>query len=688
MKRMLGLLFLLLVGGVIQASAATGELTVVNPQVSGNQVSFDVYLRSTTTSTVYLTDVSLYFSFDGSKFTSPSVSFTSNLSATYDPAALVYNTTPRRVGVDLSFTSSPTTTNTQIVSPSGNGTKLGTVTLTGLTSLSGNLGLAWGTTTPFQTNVFSWDPQSNMESAVVLSTVTPPTVSLAPVFEAIIVNQQLLNNEYTYDVYLRRTNGSNFYLDDMDFIATFNNSAFGGSAVHSFVSAGTTKINDYYTFQNFSIVGNEIRWSVSGPTVSSQGEFNQRVQQIAGPGDSTYIGRFKVSNALPATTVSDVAPAWKSSGTLPRTVVFSRQSSSPWSSDDVTANATYIVRAPIFTVSLTAPVGGEVICPNTNQAITWNSMNIANVSIVLLQNGSTVATLTASTAASAGSYTWAVPGNLAAGNNYRIRVSDASNASRFSESADFTIGSAPAITVQPSPVTVVSGSTATLSVTATGTNLMYQWQVQTTGNTYTNVGAASTSSTLTFSPAEVNNSGTYRVVVSGTCAPEATSATALLTVLPQGVSVTVTSYLQGLWNGTTHIPTPVAVELRSGVTLPASTLVSRTTGMLSTMGTITADFQGVIAGNYWLVVRAGGYLPVGSAAQVTMTPGSTASYNFTDAAAKAAGSGTIAVTIGSTTYYVLKAGDFNGDRAANPTDIPIMLFGYPKTNASSVPAVD
>ena len=162
----------------------------------------------------------------------------------------------------------------------------------------------------------------------------------------------------------------------------------------------------------------------------------------------------------------------------------------------------------------------------------------------------------------------------------------------------------------------------------------------------------------------------------------------MLTVLPQGVEVMVTAYLQGMWNGTSHVPTPVAVELRSGATLLTSTLVARTTGMLSTSGTIEADFQGVTAGDYWIVVRSGGYLPVGSSTTTTLTPGSTVSYNFTDAATKAAGNGTVAVTINSTTYYVLKAGDFNGDRAANPTDIPIMLFGYPKTNAGSVPAVD
>lgn len=686
MKRMFGLLFLFLIVGVGSTLAQSGELSVQNSQVSGNQVSFDVYLRSTTTTTLYLTETSLYFSFDGSKFTNPTSSFTSSLPGTYSPGTTIFNTTPKRVSVDIQFPQSPSTTNTVIVSSSGNGTKLGTVTLTGITDFTGGLGLQWGTTLPFSTSSFYWDPNPNQEFPIALNFITPPVISLAPSFDAIVVNQELVNNEYTYDLYLRRTGGSSFYLDDADVILTFNNAAFAGGATHSLVAAGTSKLATYYTFQSFVISGNELRFSVAGPSVSSQTEFNDRVQQITGPGDSTYIGRFKVSNPLGGTTVTDVNPLWKTSGTVPLTLVYNRRSSAPWNSDNVTANGTYIVRAPVFNVTLTAPNGGELICPSSNVNITWNSSNIANVRIELLQGGAVVSTIATSTAAGTGSFTWSVPANLSAGNTYRIRITDTIDNGRTDDSdADFSVGAAPVITMQPVSATLVSGSTATLMVAATGTNLTYQWQVESAG--FTNINGA-TSATLSIPNAQVANSGNYRVIVSGSCAPSATSTVATLTILPQGVTVVVKAYMQGYWDGTMHIPTPVAVELRSGATLIGSTLVGRATGMLSTMGTISVDLAGVVSGDYWIVVRHGGYLPIGSASAISMTSGTTVNYDFTDLASKAAGNSTVAVVVGGNTYYMLKSGDLNGDRAANPLDIPIFLDGYSKTNALSVPAVD
>lgn len=685
MKRMFGLLFLFLICGVGSVLAQSGEVSVQNPQVSGNQVSFDVYLRSTTTTTLYLTESSLYLSFDQSKFTGVTAGFTSSLPAGYSGSALIY---PGKVGLEIGFPAAPSTTNTVAASSSGNGTKLGTVTLSGITNFTGNLGLQWSSTAPYITSAFYWDPNSNTEFPISLTSIVPQTVSLAATFEAIVTNQQLLNNQYTYDLYLRRTGGSNFYIDDADIILTFNNSAFGPGATYSLESAAAGKIADYYTFQNFSITGNELGFSIAGPVVTTQSEFNTRVQQIAGPGDSTFIGRFKVTNPLVATTVTDVNPLWKTTGTVPLTLIYNRQSTTPWNSDNITANGTFIVRAPIFSVTVTSPNGGELLCPGTSTNITWNSSNIANIAIDLLQGGVTTATITASTSASLGSYTWNIPVNQVAGNNYSIRLRDVSNASRFDDSnTNFTIGAAPSITGQPMSMTVVSGSNATLTVTATGTNLMYQWQVEVTGGTFVNVNGA-TSSTLNFTPALVSNGGNYRVVVSGTCAPSVISSIATLTVLPQGVTVGVKAYLQGYWNGTKHVPVPVAVELRSGATLLASTLVSRTTGMLSTTGNISADFSGVLSGNYWIVVRSGGYLAVGSSSAVAMVSGSTLNYDFTDAASKAFDDGTVPVVFGATTYYVLKAGDFNGDVSINPTDINILLNGYPKTNSLSVPPVE
>lgn len=154
-------------------------------------------------------------------------------------------------------------------------------------------------------------------------------------------------------------------------------------------------------------------------------------------------------------------------------------------------------------------------------------------------------------------------------------------------------------------------------------------------------------------------------------------------------NIQVKALMQGLWNGSVHQPSPVSVELRSGGASPlSSVLVVRGTGMLSSTGTVTISFNNLSTGNYWIVVRHGGSLPISSAAQQSITAGSTFSYDFSDAANKTYGAGTTLINVGGNNYYVLKAGDFNGDRAANPIDVSIFLNGYSKTNAVTIPPID
>jgi len=83
----------------------------------------------------------------------------------------------------------------------------------------------------------------------------------------------------------------------------------------------------------------------------------------------------------------------------------------------------------------------------------------------------------------------------------------------------------PAITLQPTNLTVAPGSNATFSVTATGTALTYQWRF--------NAGpiGGATASTYTVVGAQTNNAGSYSVLVTNTIGA-VTSSNALLTVSP------------------------------------------------------------------------------------------------------------------------------------------------------------
>ena len=96
-------------------------------------------------------------------------------------------------------------------------------------------------------------------------------------------------------------------------------------------------------------------------------------------------------------------------------------------------------------VTVTAPNGGESWAAGSSHAITWTSANVANVKLeYTLDGGTTWSTITSSTAASAGSYTWSVPSTTSS--NAKVRVTDtASGASDVSNAAfSITASAAPA----------------------------------------------------------------------------------------------------------------------------------------------------------------------------------------------------------------------------------------------------
>ncbi|WP_187344995.1 lamin tail domain-containing protein [Cystobacter ferrugineus] len=91
-------------------------------------------------------------------------------------------------------------------------------------------------------------------------------------------------------------------------------------------------------------------------------------------------------------------------------------------------------------ITVLSPNGGESWTTGSTRAITWSASGVTNVKLEYTLNGSTWTTLTSSTPASAGSYSWTVP--TTATTTARVRVSDASN-SVLTDSSDaaFTLTS-------------------------------------------------------------------------------------------------------------------------------------------------------------------------------------------------------------------------------------------------------
>ncbi len=91
-------------------------------------------------------------------------------------------------------------------------------------------------------------------------------------------------------------------------------------------------------------------------------------------------------------------------------------------------------------IQLTSPVGGEVWNSGSTHNITWASNGVNNVKIEYsLDFGSSWTVITASTAASSGSYTWNLPVVSETKNACLVRITDVSNTSVKSESSPFTI---------------------------------------------------------------------------------------------------------------------------------------------------------------------------------------------------------------------------------------------------------
>jgi len=111
--------------------------------------------------------------------------------------------------------------------------------------------------------------------------------------------------------------------------------------------------------------------------------------------------------------------------------------------ESTTSSASFTtIAAAAPTVTLTYPAGGETFYAGSPTTFTWTSANITNVKIeVWSPDNSRTYTwnpITASTPAAAGTFAFTVPSDLYYGTQYKIRISDASNAAVYSESGNFT----------------------------------------------------------------------------------------------------------------------------------------------------------------------------------------------------------------------------------------------------------
>lgn len=260
-----------------------------------------------------------------------------------------------------------------------------------------------------------------------------------------------------------------------------------------------------------------------------------------------------VNSVMGYTTPVNLSASGAPGGT---TVTFSVNPVTPGNNTIVTLNNANTLAAGSYDITITG-VSGSItntrtltytVQPGAGPAITTQPQStsacattVANFSVVATNalayqwqvstNGGSTFTNVATGGTSAN---YSVAGITTALNNnqYRVLVTGQCGVTT-SNAATLTVQTAPAITTAPQSATLCLNSPVTFTVAATGTSLVYQWQVSTDGGAnYSAAPGVNNAASYTIASIQTSmNNNRYRVVINGTCAPPATSAGAILTVI-------------------------------------------------------------------------------------------------------------------------------------------------------------
>lgn len=256
-------------------------------------------------------------------------------------------------------------------------------------------------------------------------------------------------------------------------------------------------------------------------------------------------------------------------------------------------------------VAITGQPSGSTRCAGNSASFTVANSGTGAVYVwkrngVTLSNGGTISGVSTATL----SISSVIAGDAGI---YTCELSNGCTPTITSSTAALIVESLPAISVQPTPVSICAGNNAVFSVTASGSGVSYQWRKD--GVPLSNGGSISgaTTNTLTISSTVLGDAGIYSVVVSGTCTPSITSTGAALTIGSVGaitmdpVALTLCSGLTANFS-ITHSGTGMVYQWRKdGLALVNGGGISGATTGALTVSTISA----LSAGNYTCEISNG-----------------------------------------------------------------------------------
>lgn len=147
--------------------------------------------------------------------------------------------------------------------------------------------------------------------------------------------------------------------------------------------------------------------------------------------------------------------------------------------------------------------------------------------------------------------------------------------------------------------------------------------------------------------------------------------------------VSLTLSYRGYDNGTEHKKLAVLVELRTGTTLLTSDVEAMLSGIVDENGNVDLNFSDVADGDYWLLVRAGGFLPVCTPEKQSLSSDGI-TWDFTTSSSQSV-LGTFAMQNVNGVWQI-RPGDLDPDGAIGAFDINVLLPHLGKSVKSGIPS--
>lgn len=139
---------------------------------------------------------------------------------------------------------------------------------------------------------------------------------------------------------------------------------------------------------------------------------------------------------------------------------------------------------------------------------------------------------------------------------------------------------------------------------------------------------------------------------------------------------------QGMWASNKHKSSSVILELRSGTNLMNSTLIDRKPAIIDSLAFATANFGEIGNGDYWLVVRASGYLPLAATSKISLSTVQT-DYDFTDSSNKSVGGINTLIQPGGVGPWMMRPGDINQSASVTSKDLNDFILKSNNKNVST-----